>query len=222
MSLTWTRRMSSLNRDLRALLRRTAQSVAVVTAPMPNGENAPFHGATLSSFSSIALDPYPLVAFSLRIPSRMAASLQSANPADSSHMVINILSASQEATAVRFARPDLHPHPFTKSTHALSKEGLPILHNSLGALSCKLVRASWPLHDLDALSADNQASGGAPWDGEGVASELFIACVVRVENVPHTETEDKVQQTLRTQPLLYHQQSYATAMPVPSEIKSLP
>ena len=85
---------------LRKLLRETAQPVAVVTSYYPfdgvgvdfeegldglgniantttaTASTKKFHGATLSSFSSIALDPYPLIAFSLRIPSRMATSLK--------------------------------------------------------------------------------------------------------------------------------------------------
>ena len=35
-----------------------------------------YHGATLSSFSSIALEPEPLVSFSLRLPSRLADALR--------------------------------------------------------------------------------------------------------------------------------------------------
>jgi hypothetical protein len=35
-----------------------------------------YHGATLSSFSSIALQPEPLVSFSLRLPSRLAGALR--------------------------------------------------------------------------------------------------------------------------------------------------
>ncbi|TFY64656.1 hypothetical protein EVJ58_g2475 [Rhodofomes roseus] len=123
-----------------------ASSSAPKTTSSPHSR---FHGATLSSFTSIALDPHPLVAFSLRIPSRMATSLSSAHaspPSPNSHptptpptnaapayasphlpaqLVINILSAAQPAVAARFARPDLHADPFAHTPYALSTEGLP-------------------------------------------------------------------------------------------------
>jgi len=201
------------NRDhLRRLLRETAQPVAVVTSFMPVTEHASackYHGATLSSFTSVALDPYPLVSFSLRIPSRMATALKSAESNLPSHMVINILSAAQEATAVCFSRPDLYPEPFSSIPYTLSEEGLPVLEGSLGALSCKLVAGCWPLHDLDFLEnqggviAENEAADGS---GNGVASELFLARVVRVERLPHLGDDDLP----RTLPLLYHRRGYAT------------
>lgn len=215
MSLAWTRRLSTLNHALREVLRDSAQSVAIVTSYMPpeNGVGPPseFHGATLSSFSSIALDPHPLVAFSLRMPSRMATSLQNADYSKPSHMVINILSACQASTAIRFANARLHPYPFNETRYSLTKDGLPILHDSLGAISCKLVSFSKPLHDLDALEAgEGEKKGGKVWAGPGVASELFIARVVRVEEVP----TDGVNNPLRTLPLIYHRQGYGTVRPL--------
>jgi hypothetical protein len=48
---------------LLALLRKTAQSVAVITSFMPPGiskdNGIAYHGVTLSSFTSIAMDPHP-------------------------------------------------------------------------------------------------------------------------------------------------------------------
>jgi len=205
---------NDIRNDLRVLLRETAQPVAIVTSLMPQdvgalpGIHGRFHGATLSSFSSIAMDPHPLVAFSLRIPSRMATSLNSADPESPlSHMVINILSAAQASLAVRFSRPDLDPHPFASTPHLLTDDGLPVLEGCLGALSCKLVGASWPLHDLRNLRRASRDYGGTPWDGDGVASELFIARVTRVERLPSLEEGDE---SARTTPLLYHRRAYAT------------
>ncbi|GJE93235.1 flavin reductase [Phanerochaete sordida] len=207
-----------VRRDLRALLRETAQPVAVVTALMPtehqehpaspsacpSAEHTRFHGATLSSFSSIALDPVPLVAFSLRIPSRMATSLKACVHG---RMVVNVLAAPQAALAVRFSRPDLHAHPFDGVGYRLSAEGLPVLDGALGALSCALVARPWPLHDLGSLGK-GMHPGDAEWEGEGVASELFIARVTRVERVPEDTTQS---------PLLYHRRSYATTAAIPSD-----
>ncbi|KAI0676012.1 flavin reductase like domain-containing protein [Trametes maxima] len=201
--------------SLRALLRDTAQPVAVVTALMdpaiPQATKNPsqFHGATLSSFTSISLDPHPLVAFSLRIPSRMATSLTSAHSSGDlySHMVINILSEHQASTALRFSRPDLYPEPFASLPHTLTEEGLPILDGSVGAMSCRLVAASWPLHDLESLTS-REKEEQSEWKGEGVASELFIAEVIRVERVPTAGT---------VRPLLYHRRGYVTTMGIESK-----
>ncbi|KAG8215057.1 hypothetical protein J3R82DRAFT_8466 [Butyriboletus roseoflavus] len=138
--------------DTRQLLRELLRE----TAHTPK-----YHGATLSSFSSIALDPLPLVAFSLRVPSRMASALNahhvppspSSSGASSAHLIINVLSAAQPHLADRFARPDLHPRPFhdPRVPYTLSQDGLPILAGTLGALSCRLIGPSWPLAHLRGL-----------------------------------------------------------------------
>lgn len=211
----WTRRISTLNHALKEVLRDSAQSVAIVTSYMPSengvGPHSEFHGATLSSFSSIALDPHPLVAFSLRMPSRMATSLQSADYSKPSHMVINILSACQASTAIRFANARLHPNPFAETRHSLTEDGLPVLHDSLGAISCKLFSLPKPLHDLEAFeSGGGEQREKREWTGPGTASELFIARVVRVEKVP----TDDVNNPLRTLPLVYHRQAYGTLRPL--------
>ncbi|TEB33026.1 hypothetical protein FA13DRAFT_1610875, partial [Coprinellus micaceus] len=217
-----------LKSSLRALLREVAQPVAVVTSskkaqalsstPSPETtQHHLFHGATLSSFSSISMDPHPLVAFALRVPSRMATTLTALAPTpfsrsslpprqpssggtdrDPTHLVLNILSSNQHAFACSFSRPDLHPHPFESAPYTLSVDGLPILDRALGALSCKVV-ARVKLSELG--GTEDPLSG--IWshnDGRGVASELFIAQVVRVEDVPNQ----------RAIPLLYRRQGYTS------------
>ncbi|KAI0091581.1 flavin reductase like domain-containing protein [Irpex rosettiformis] len=234
-------------------------------------KHAKFHGATLSSFSSIAMDPHPLIAFSLRIPSRMAMTFKHVHPPphqDASlhptsstssiprsqsttshfhskpiqnplkdlptHLVINILSSSQSHIATLFSRADLYPHPFASTPYHLTKEGLPVLKGSLGALSCRLVAASWPLHDLDSLQlrsgsrsrrgeregegeGEREGGGGVVWEGEGVASELFIGQVVRVEDVNGPggyEEQGQCEKERQTRtPLLYYQRRYTTTTP---------
>lgn len=162
-----------IRQQLRELFRETAQPVAVVTTFMSSGHsNSIHHGATLSSFTSIAMDPFPLVTFALRIPSRMATSLNSlaaaqattsapassstsSSPAQTSaHMVINILASTQARHALVFSRPDLFPQPFSdpEIPYSLTQEGLPVLDGSLGSVSCRLVGRGLPLHDLDFLS----------------------------------------------------------------------
>jgi flavin reductase (DIM6/NTAB) family NADH-FMN oxidoreductase RutF len=195
--------------QLRALLRETAQPVAVVTCAMlpslSKDTRSQYHGATLSSFTSIALDPYPLVTFSLRMPSRMATSLKSASPHLPSHMVINILSAAQESAAIAFSRPDIHREPFSTVPYCLSEDGLPILKGSLGAVSCKLISRTLPLHDLDFLEKGSRTAAEQKLKGtSSIASELFIAQVVRVEECPQED-----QNHLRL-PLLYHRKGFTS------------
>ena len=160
------------------------------------------------------MDPYPLVAFSLRIPSRMATSLKSVHPEQPSHMVINLLAAGQGPVAVAFSRPDIHAHPFTTVPYTLTKDGLPVIKGSLGAMSCKLVSSALPLHDLGYLKGEGTLGNEAPepvtQDKEGtIASELFIAQVTRVENVGvgHSEAPRL--------PLLYYHREYTTVSPIP-------
>ncbi|EIN09670.1 hypothetical protein PUNSTDRAFT_143157 [Punctularia strigosozonata HHB-11173 SS5] len=226
---------TSTKAALRDLLRQTAQPVAVVTALLPpptsvTSSQPLYHGATLSSFTSVALDPHPLVAFSLRVPSRMASSLSHffpssppSSPTTSStprtdltpHLVINLLSASQSSLAHTFARADPAHAPFDAPGvhYDLTSDGLPVLRGALGALSCSLVGASWPLHDLAALSVRRtHQEGQEPWAGAGVASELYIARVTRVEEVVRA-SEDELQG--EPMPLLYHHRGYCTVGPGP-------
>ncbi|KAH6916303.1 flavin reductase like domain-containing protein [Coprinopsis sp. MPI-PUGE-AT-0042] len=268
---------SLLKSQLRTLLRDTAQPVAVVTSLLPNhagsssrslqqlgsppvkgnqSDPSRFHGATLSSFTSISMDPHPLVAFALRIPSRMASTLSefaselpshpsshsaskkpgpgSTNPSHipssahhkppkvssiskpTSHMVINLLSHSQSSIAQKFSRPDLFPHPFEDTPYTLSKDGLPILHDSLAAISCRLVGPPLKLCDMghafdgeleepvvEELEEGAGTEGGV--GGRDIVSELFIARVLRVEQVPHSNGSPKA-----PSPLLYYQRGYTT------------
>ncbi|EDQ98369.1 uncharacterized protein LACBIDRAFT_336020 [Laccaria bicolor S238N-H82] len=55
------------------------------------------------------MDPYPLIAFALRMPSRMAYLLDAAQPDQASHMVVNLLSAEQASISVKFQDRTCHP-----------------------------------------------------------------------------------------------------------------
>ncbi|KAI0306012.1 flavin reductase like domain-containing protein [Multifurca ochricompacta] len=216
-----------LSHKIRALLRETAQPVTVVTSLMPDLKPtspsiqsrpslSTFHGATLSSFTSISMTPHHLVAFSLRVPSRMATTLRDLSAAasfSSTHMVINLLAAPQAHAAILFSRPDLHSHPFEDPDiqWSLSPDGLPILHGCLGALSCRVVGAPWRLNDLAALGDKLVSKVERTRDSanvDDVESELFIAQVIRVEDVP--KAKGVVDDSLRTLPLVYHRRGYAT------------
>ena len=76
---------AALGESIRKLMRTSAQPVAVIAAFLPlekdeHGEPLPgqdrhIHAATLSSFTTVSLAP-PLVAFSLRLPSRLVDALR--------------------------------------------------------------------------------------------------------------------------------------------------
>ena len=129
-------------------------------------------------------------------------------------MVINLLAAPQAHAAVLFSRPDLHPRPFEDPDirWSLSSDGFPILHGSLGALSCRVVGSPWPLNDLSALGdkvmLKTDGTLGSV-DAGGVASELFIAQVMRVEDVPLAENVG-YDDSIWTLPLVYHRRGYTT------------
>ncbi|KAF4569790.1 hypothetical protein EYR40_008770 [Pleurotus pulmonarius] len=176
------------------------------------------------------MDPYPLVSFALRMPSRMGDTLKSlysgtrptpgqelGREEDSrTHLVMNLLSASQAHVAHKFARPDLYPHPFDSSSNSaqsenipyfISKEGLPVLKGSLGAFSCRLIAPAIPLHDLSYLENLGRAHTKPRHLPElppgSVISELFIAQVVRIVLEAHSPSTGM-------KPLLYHRRSFTS------------
>ncbi|XP_006462178.1 hypothetical protein AGABI2DRAFT_223422 [Agaricus bisporus var. bisporus H97] len=179
--------------------------------------NTLHHGATLSSFTSIAMDPYPLVTFALRIPSRMATTLNTTTSTPEhekeTHLIINLLSSTQAKHAVAFSRPDLYPTPFTdpEIPYTLSQDGLPVLDGCLGAISCRLVGPGLPLNDLGSLTntllhRKEDDTVNSQWQVNGaIASELFIAQVIRVEALA----------SAATLPLLYHRRKYTSCIPCP-------
>jgi flavin reductase (DIM6/NTAB) family NADH-FMN oxidoreductase RutF len=208
---------------LRSLLRHSAQPVSVLTVshPSPIGSSPQkFHGATLSSFTSISLHPHPLVAFAIRMPSRAADSMRMHKTSNNTpHIVINILAASQAHTAVQFSRADLYPDPFSAVPYHLTDEGIPVLSGCIGAVSCALV-TSIPLdnHAFQqcAIWPSNIDYKGVGMDVgrtlEGI-SELFIARVIRVEpdapsDSPQSNPEDMEEGV--PLPLIYHRRQYST------------
>jgi Flavin reductase like domain len=93
-----------------------------------------------------------------------------------------------------------------------------VLHGSLGALSCRVVGAPWSLNDLAALGdkLSSSRAKGNTCDGVeagGIESELFIAQVLRVEDVlPNASVDVRDDDAIRTLPLVYHRRSYTTTV----------
>jgi flavin reductase (DIM6/NTAB) family NADH-FMN oxidoreductase RutF len=206
--------------DIRAILRKTAQPVTVLTAILPSSDSSKpptYHGATLSSFTSISMHPLPLVAFAIRTPSRMASSLTALATPHIPHMVVNLLSASQSSAALQFSRPDIYPEPFRDTPFHLTDEGIPILTGSLGAFSCALL-ASMPLDKAGltqlGLRRKDILDAEFPLGDTNLSSQLFIARILRVENPVEVrrrtweETAEDVED--KTLPLIYHERRYAT------------
>ena len=101
------------------------------------------------------------------------------------------------------------PPSIRKSSYALiPQSGL----TAAGALACQIIGAAWPLSDLKALGgvAEKMADGAVM--GDGVASELFLARVLRVEDVPLDEVVSDGSAQL---PLLYHRRGYGTVQSHP-------
>lgn len=132
----------------------------------------------------------------------MASSLDAAQPGEASHMVVNLLSAEQASISVKFSRPDLYPEPFSSIPYSLSEEGLPIIDDSLGAISCKLVLKPIPLHDLLKGESTGSKEMMKPLLEDCPSSKLFIAHVTRVESSP-SDNEESL-------PLLYHRRQYTS------------
>ncbi|WP_407169361.1 flavin reductase family protein [Bradyrhizobium sp. ORS 111] len=82
-------------RDFRNALGTFATGVTIVTAMSADGRP---YGITCNSFASVSLNP-PLVLWSLGVFSQGLAVFQNA-----SHFTVNVLGASQQVLAVRFAR----------------------------------------------------------------------------------------------------------------------
>jgi len=99
-----------------------------------------------------------------------------------------------------------------------SAEGLPVIKGALGALSCTVIGRSLPLSDTRWMHSSVEEWGTEVEQVEGVsglASELFIARVLKVENIQEPEGQLENDE-LRTLPLLYHQRKYVTIGKIPS------
>lgn len=127
------------------------------------------------------------------------------------NLVVSVLSATQDNLAARFARADAGASPFDglPDDPPVTAEDVPYLADCVGALSCMLVSPAWPLHDLDALARFAQPT--EPWEGDGVASQLYIARVVRVEYAAKPGKDGQL-----PLPLVYHRRAYATVAPLAS------
>src|SRR5258708_12648239 len=102
-------------RDFRNALGTYATGVTIITAAGADGKP---YGLTCNSFASVSLNP-PLVLWSLGTFSQALTIFQNA-----SHFAVNVLGASQQLLATKFAKSSEDKFPGVECTPALGKPPL--------------------------------------------------------------------------------------------------
>lgn len=113
-------------RDFRNALGTYGTGVTVITAATPDGKRA---GLTCNSFASVSLNP-PLVLWSLVAFSPSVGVFQNA-----SHFAVNVLGASQQMLATKFATPS--DDKFAGVTWAAGLGDAPVLANTVASFQCR-------------------------------------------------------------------------------------
>src|SRR6266481_4248374 len=113
-------------RGFRNALGTYATGVTIITALGADGKP---YGLTCNSFASVSLNP-PLVLWSLGLYSSSLSVFQNAN-----HFVINVLGASQQALASKFAKSSEDKFAGVEWTPGLGKA--PILAHSVAHFQCR-------------------------------------------------------------------------------------
>lgn len=115
-------------RDFRNALGTYATGVTIITAATPDGKP---YGLTCNSFASVSLNP-PLVLWSLVVYSSSLTVFQNA-----SHFSVNVLGASQQALANKFAKSSDDKFTGVDWTPGLGKA--PVLAESVANFQCRSV-----------------------------------------------------------------------------------
>jgi flavin reductase (DIM6/NTAB) family NADH-FMN oxidoreductase RutF len=115
-------------RDFRNALGTYATGVTVITAAGADGKP---HGLTCNSFASVSLNP-PLVLWSLGMFSQRLAVFQNA-----SHFAVNVLGASQQVLAKKFANSS--EDKFDGVEWTAGRGGAPLLAGCVANFQCRAV-----------------------------------------------------------------------------------
>jgi flavin reductase (DIM6/NTAB) family NADH-FMN oxidoreductase RutF len=115
-------------RDFRSALGTYATGVTIITAAAPDGKP---YGLTCNSFASVSLNP-PLVLWSLVVYSSSLTIFQNA-----SHFTVNVLGASQQALANKFAKSS--DDKFTGVDWTPGLGNAPVLAESVANFQCRSV-----------------------------------------------------------------------------------
>jgi flavin reductase (DIM6/NTAB) family NADH-FMN oxidoreductase RutF len=113
-------------RDFRNALGTYATGVTIITTVAANGKP---YGLTCNSFASVSLKP-PLVLWSLGKFSQGLSIFQ-----DASHFAVNVLGASQQALASKFAKSSDEKFVDVEWTPVLG--GAPLLKGSVATFQCR-------------------------------------------------------------------------------------
>src|SRR5579864_7200382 len=113
-------------RDFRNALGTYATGVTIITAMGADGKP---YGLTCNSFASVSLNP-PLVLWSLGMYSQGLPTFQNA-----SHFAVNVLGASQQALAAKFANASADKFAGVTWTPGLGNA--PLLANSVAYFQCR-------------------------------------------------------------------------------------
>jgi flavin reductase (DIM6/NTAB) family NADH-FMN oxidoreductase RutF len=115
-------------RDFRSALGTYATGVTIITAATADGKP---YGLTCNSFASVSLNP-PLVLWSLVIFSQGMSVFQNA-----SHFAVNVLGASQQPLATKFATSSIDRFAGVEWKPGLGNA--PILSDSVANFQCRAV-----------------------------------------------------------------------------------
>ncbi|GLR85366.1 flavin reductase family protein [Bradyrhizobium iriomotense] len=115
-------------RDFRNALGTYATGVTIITAAGPDAKP---YGLTCNSFASVSLNP-PLVLWSLVVYSSSLTVFQNA-----SHFAVNVLGASQQALANKFAKSS--DDKFTAVDWSPGLGNAPVLAESVANFQCRSV-----------------------------------------------------------------------------------
>jgi flavin reductase (DIM6/NTAB) family NADH-FMN oxidoreductase RutF len=111
------------------VLSQWASGVCVVTT----NDDGMLYGLTVSSFSSLSLDP-PLVLVCLANSNRILAMIEAANG-----FAVSILASEQQQASQYFARPGRLPTTdFTEIEGQWTPSGLPVISGALAWVTCSL------------------------------------------------------------------------------------
>ncbi|CAO3660759.1 unnamed protein product [Umbelopsis vinacea] len=169
--------VETIQSEVRSIMRKVPQLVVVVTTAHPEDPDYR-RGITVSSFTSIALHPFPLISFCVRKPSRASDLLHVAN-----RFVVQVLSSHQVQQSIAFSSPNQDGIDQFKDTpfYIDPQTHNPVLMGSVGAMHCST-------HKVIVLGDH----------------ELWIAKVDRVDHGVGSMrgTRDE------SEPLLYHDRRY--------------
>jgi flavin reductase (DIM6/NTAB) family NADH-FMN oxidoreductase RutF len=115
--------------QFRSALRHWGSGVAVVSA---HGDGQ-HHGMTVSSFSSVSLDP-PLVSVCCAEGTRTLELIKA-----SGQFAVSILSSSQRAVSDHFAAVDTMDDRFSGQPYAVAENGCAVLDDAVAHLQCAVV-----------------------------------------------------------------------------------